>query len=132
MLWMRHETHDSAFGVRETSNVMKRTVWVHPRITEGDETFSLNASEGLIVGDIPALTVFQGNDDALTFIETGSPAGGGIFDDKLLVPADELPVIVSDETSWQHTCFHQDLETIADTQHRQPFSDCLDDVAHNR
>ncbi len=86
----------------------------------GDHTaLTLELIEGAVIGDIPTLAVLQGDDDLLTLGVGGGPYRVGVVDAQPLVTADEVQVVVAGQGTGQQPGLAQDLESVADAQHRQ-------------
>src|SRR5699024_3746182 len=113
-----HESHDVARFVRDPGDAAQRTARVQALVAEDHPVARFEFVEHLFGGDVAALTVLQRDADRLTPLIVPGPRGGRVLDDELLVAADEVLVVVADERTGQQMGFAEDLEPVADAQHR--------------
>ena len=132
MFGVRHETDDVACFVRDSGDVAQRPVRVEALVAEDHASGGLELVEHLVGGDEPALTVLQRNADRLTLLIVARPRGVGVLHEQILVAADEVLVIVSDEGTGQQTGLAEDLEAVADAEHRHTGIRRSDDGLHDR
>ena len=132
MLGVRHETDDVAALVAQARDVTQRAVGVDVEIPEGDEALALEAVERGLVGDEPAFAVLQRDRDLLASREAAGPRARRRLDAQALVAADEIAVVVADQAARQEVGFDEDLEAVADAQHRHAAVRRIDDLGHDR
>ena len=95
-------------------------------------TVSLEPVQSGLVGDESALAVLERDDDLLACLVGARPRRVDILDTKHLIAADERPVVIADECAGQEMRFTQDLEAVADPQHRKAAVGSGDDLGHHR
>ena len=132
VLRMRHEAHDVAGLVADAGDVALGAVRVQARVVGDDAALGLELVEHDLVGLEAALAVLQRHDDALPGLEVTGPRRGRVGDLELLVAADEVQAGVAGQRAGQQVRLAQDLEPVADAQHRQAAACGVDDGVHRR
>src|SRR5690606_31723631 len=94
--------------------------------------FCLQSVQGGLVGDVAPLTALERDQDLLAGVETAGPRGVDRLHRQPLVPAAEVQVLVTGERSGQEVRFAQDLEPVADPEHRHTATGSVRDRGHHR
>src|SRR5699024_3975711 len=104
--------------VRDPGDAAQRAVRVQALIAEDHPVARFEFVEHLFGGDVAALTVLPRDADRLSPLIVPGPRGGRVLYNELLVAADEVLVVIADERTGQQMGFAEDLESVADAQHR--------------
>ncbi len=129
---MRHQADHVAALVGDAGDVAQRAVGVVVEVAGDHAALPLEPVERRLVGDEPALAVLEHDGDLVALVVRRGPRGRGVLDAEPLVAADELAVVVADQRTRQQVGLAQDLEAVADAEHRHPPPGCLDDLGHDR
>jgi len=127
---VRHQPDDPAVGRGDPGDVVQRAVRVAALVAEDDApgVFQLGQRRG--VGHVAAFGVLHRDDD-LPALQVGGP-GRLRLDLEPLVAADEVQARVAHERAREQARLAQDLEAVADAQHRQAPPGRGDDLGHDR
>jgi hypothetical protein len=80
----------------------------------------------------PPSAFFSGIVISWPTVESVGPGGRRVLDAQPLVAADEVAVVVADQPAGQQVRLDEDLEAVADAEHRHPGIRRRDDLAHDR
>ena len=100
-------------------------------VAEHDLSLTLEPVEGVVVSDEATLAVLERDDDLVAGRHARGPRRRRVLDLERLVAADERAVVVADESAGQQVRLAQDLEAVADAQHRHAALGRRDDLGHD-
>ena len=104
-----------------------------PRDVAGDHpALGLELVEGALVGHEAALAVLHRDQDLLALGELVRPRGRRRLDAQELVAVAEVQVLVAGERAGQQVGLAEDLEAVADAEHRQAAPGRVGDRLHHR
>src|SRR5207342_528171 len=129
MLRMGHETHDVARLVDDSGHVSERTVHVL-RVPQHDLTAGGELHEGPPVRIPGAVAVLDGDYELLPRYAPPEEDARGVVDTHGRVTADELELPVRTEDAGEETGLAEDLEPVADAEHRPTSNGELADYRH--
>src|SRR5680860_144484 len=129
---MGHQADDIAALVGDPRDGTKRTVRVLTEVTSHDSPLPLEPVQRRPVRDETTFTVLENDRDLGARVVLVGPRGRVVLDPQQLVAADELAVVVADQRTRQQVRLTQDLEAVADAEHRHPLLRRLDYLGHHR
>ena len=132
VLRVRHHPHHVALGVAHPCDGGRRTVRVVSRVPDDDLPGRLEVRQRVRVGRIGALTALQRHHDLLAGRVAPRPRGVRVLHPQPQVPGDELQACVTRQRARQQVRLAQDLEPVADAEHRQPGPGGGHQLAHHR
>ena len=129
---MRHQAEDVARGVANPRDAVGRPVGVRTGVPEHDLPGGLQVGQRARVGGIAALAALQRHHDLLAAGVGPRPRRPRVFHPQPQVPGDEAEAGVAGQRPRQQVRLAQDLEPVADAQHRQARPGRRDQFAHHR
>src|SRR5690606_1127809 len=100
-------------------------------VAEHHAALLLELGEGSLVGDVLAVLVLQRDADDLPRLVAAGPCSLHVLDSERLVAADEGAVRVLDHRAGQQVRLAEDLEAVADAEHRYAAVRGVDDLVHH-
>src|SRR5450830_580342 len=131
VLRVRHEAHNVARFVGDPGDVAAGSVRVPAGVTEHDPPLRLELVERPLVRDELPVLVLQRDGDPLADGVLPGPGGVDVLHRQLLLAADERPVVVLDHRAGQQVRLAEDLEAVADAEHREPAARGVDKGVHH-
>ena len=119
-------------ALRDRGDVALRAVRVAADVAGDDPALGLELVEGALVGDEAALAVLDRDQDLLALVKRVGPGRRGRLDPQELVAVAEVQVLVAGERAGQQVGLAEDLEAVADAEHRQAAAGGVGDRLHDR
>src|SRR5690606_2338205 len=116
----------------DRGDVAHRTVRVGAGVPRHYPAGRLELVQGGLVGDVPTLPALERDDDLLVDVVAGGPGGVAGLDPQPHVPVAEVQVCVAGEGPGQQVRLAQDLEAVADAEHRQAGFGGVGERLHHR
>src|SRR5918994_6243836 len=132
VLGVGHQADHVAALVGDAGDVVERAVGIDLEVAGDDLPLPLDPGQRVGVGDEAALAVLEGDRDLRALLVGQRPGGAVVLDPQLLVSADELAVVVADQRAGQQVGLAEDLEAVADAEHRQPVVRGTHHLRHHR
>ena len=106
-------------SLRIAGDVAQRTVRVAVDVAAHHAALASSSSSVALVGDVPTLTVLERDEDLLARRRSRVvQAVLVVLDPQPLVPVEEVQVLVAHQRAGQQMRLAQDLEAVADAEHR--------------
>src|SRR5262249_540133 len=119
-------------GVDDACDVAYGSVRVVARrVAECDLVRVLELADEVVVAEPATLAVLDRDRQPLARLAAAEKRRLGVFDDELDVPADERERGVRAEHAWQESHLGEDLEAVADSEHRTAVPRERDDGTHD-
>jgi hypothetical protein len=131
MLGMRHQAHDVPFRIDDAGDVGDGTVRV-VLIAEDDLSVRLELAEEPLVGEPAALPVLDRDGEGLTALAERRERRVGSLDPKIDITTNERERRVRPERAREEAGLAEDLEAVADPEHRTAVRGELGDGSHRR
>ena len=133
VLGMRHQADDVAALVADAGDVVERAVGVVARcVAEDDPALGLELGEHLRRGEVAAGRVLDRDREHVAHLAGARPGRAGVDDLDVDLAAEEAEPVVGQQGAGQQTGLAEDLEAVADPEHRAARLGELLDPGHRR
>ena len=129
---MRHEADDGAARIGYAGDIAATSIGIDVQIASYDESVTLESIQCRLVCDVATLAILQWDDDLVARGEGVGPDRVDSLHAQALIAADEVQVVIAGQRTGEQLGLAQDLEAIADAEHRQALTRALHDGAHHR